>query len=294
MKKIGVVTDSHSGISQKLAEEMGITVIPMPFYVEDKCYYEEISLTRKEFFEKLKAGVKVSTSQPAPAEVTDVWDKLLKEYETIIYIPISSGLSGGCATAMLLAQEEPYKGKVFVVDNGRASTPQQCTIIDALELIKEGYSAAEIKEMLEKVKADLVIYVGLDTLENLKQGGRISATSAVLGTILNIKPIVKFDIGTLDVYKKCRGFAKAKKEMIAALKNDIETRFKEKYEKDEIYILAASSAEAEETEKWIKEIEEAFPGKKVLSGNLPMSLSCHIGYGGLGIGCSCKPDRIIK
>ena len=294
MKKIGVVTDSHSGISQKLAEEMGITVIPMPFYVEDKCYYEEVSLSREEFFEKLRAGVKVATSQPSPAEVTDVWDKLLEEYETLVYIPMSSGLSGGCATAMLLAQDEPYADRVFVVDNGRVSTPQQCTIIDALELIEEGYSAGEIKEMLEKAKGDLVIYIGVDTLENLKRGGRISATSAMLGTVLNIKPGLKFDIGTLDVYKKCRGFAKAKKEMIAALKNDIETKFKEKYEKDEIYILAASSAEEADTEKWVKEIEEAFPGKKVLSGNLSMSLSCHIGYGGLGIGCSCKPDRLKK
>lgn len=294
MKKIGIVTDSHSGISQKLAEQMGIYVIPMPFYVQDKCYYEEVSLTREEFFKKLRAGVKVATSQPAPSEVTDIWDKALKEYETIVYIPMSSGLSGGCATAILLSQYEPYLGKVFVVDNGRVSTPQQCTVIDALELAQEGYSAQEIKEMLEKAKADLVIYVGVDTLENLKRGGRVSAASAMLGTVLNIKPILKFDIGTLDVYKKCRGFSKAKKEMIIALKNDIETRFKEKYDKDEIYILAASSASDEETEKWIKEIEEAFPGKKVLSGNLSMSLSCHIGYGGLGIGCSCKPDRLKK
>lgn len=291
MKKIGVVTDSHSGITQEEAKHLGIYVLPMPFYFGEECYYEDVSLTREEFFRRLQAGEKVSTSQPAPTEVMEFWDKALTEYEQILYIPISSGLSGSCATAMAMAQDEPYEGKVFVVDNGRVSTPFHRSVLDALELIEEGYSANEIKEKLEEAKENMVIYVAVQTLENLKRGGRISATTALLGTMLNIKPVLKFDVGTLDMYKKCRGFAKAKKEMILAMKNDLHTTFREWYEKGEVYLLAASSATAEITKEWIAEIKEAFPELEVMCDDLSLGVSCHIGAGGLGIGCSCRPRR---
>ena len=298
MQPIGIVTDSHSGITHKMEKALGILVLPLPFYVGEECCYEGMagevidgekvpSITREDFFQQLAAGVSVSTSQPSPASVMEWWDKALKEYEKILYLPISSGLSGSCQTAMMLSREDEYDGKVFVVDNGRVSAPLHRSVLDALELIKDGYSAEEIKDKLEAARADMVIYVTVEDLGYLKRGGRISGAAASLGAVLNIKPILKFDVGTLDAYKKCRGMKKARAEMLEALKNDLETKFKEAYEKDEVHILAASSADAETTESWINEIKEYFPGKEVLYGDLPMGLTCHIGPGGLGIACSC-------
>lgn len=225
MKPIGVVTDSHSGISPEEAEQLGVKVLPMPFYVDNRCCYEGVTFTREEFLEKLKNGAKVSTSQPSPLEVMKFWDEALTEFEQIIYIPISSGLSGSCSTASMLASDEKYENKVFVVDNGRVSAPLRRSVLDALELIEKGYVAPWIKKMLESSRSDMVIYVGVETLENLKRGGRISAASAALGTVLNIKPVLKFDVSTLDVYQKCRGFNKARKVMIEAMKNDLNTKF---------------------------------------------------------------------
>lgn len=291
MKKIGVITDSHSGITQEQAEKLGIMVLPMPFYFDEQCYYEGVSLSREEFFQKLDSGSKVATSQPSPADVMKLWDDGLKKYEQIVYIPISSGLSGSCAAAMAMAQEEPYAEKVFVVDNGRVSTPLRRSVLDALELIEEGYTAEEIKEILEESRDKMVIYVGVETLEHLKRGGRISPATAALGTVLNIKPVLKFDVGTLDTYKKCHGSSRARKAMIEAMQHDLETTFREWQERGEVYLLAASSSSQEVTEEWLKEIEEAFPGMEIMCDNLSMGVSCHIGQGGLGIGCSCRPRR---
>lgn len=291
MNRIHIITDSHSSISQETAKKLGITVLPMPFSIDGDCYYEDITLTREEFFKKLASGSDISTSQPVPADVLALWDKALKEYDQVLYIPISSGLSGSCSTATALAMDEPYAGRVFVVDNGRVSTPLHRSILDALELIREGYSAGEIKKILENAKTDMVIYVGVQTLENLKRGGRLTPTAAALATILNIKPVLKFDIGALDTFKKCRGFAKAKRAMLDAMQQDLETRFKEPWEKGEVYLLAASSAGPEETEEWLEEIRQAFPGMDVMYDDLSLGVSCHIGYGGLGIGCSCRPRR---
>lgn len=291
MKKVGIVTDSHCGIDMEEAKRLGIMVLPMPFYIEGECYFENVDITRADFFDKLRNGADVSTSQPSPASVMEIWDKALTEYEEIIYMPISSGISGSCSSAAAMAEDAQYKGKVFVVDNGRVSTLLHRAVLDALELVEEGYSAFEIKEILEEAKDKMVIYVGVQTLEFLKKGGRISPAAAVLGTVLNIKPVLKFDIGTLDVFKKCRGFAKARKAMIEAAKHDMETTFKEWYDNNEIYLLAASSASKEVTEGWVKEIKEAFPNMEVMCDDLTLGLSCHIGYDGLGIGLSCRPKR---
>ena len=292
MKPIGVLTDSHSGLTKERGEELGVRVLSMPFYIEEECYYENVTLSREEFFARMRNGANVSTSQPSPAEVMKFWDEALKEYEKVIYIPISSGLSGSCATAMALAQDDPYEGRVFVVDNGRVSVPLLRSVLDALELIEEGYSAEQIKEILEEARARMIIYVGVETLENLKRGGRITPAAASLGTLLNIKPVLKFDVGNLDTYKKCRGFEKAKQAMIDAIKHDFENEFKEEYVRGEVYLLAASSADEETTAAWKKQIEEAFPGMEVLCDNLPLAISCHIGEGGLGIACSCRPKRV--
>ena len=292
MRAIGVVTDSHSGIGRKEAEELGIYVLPMPFYIDGQCYYENITLSREEFFEKLDSGADISTSQPSPADVMGLWDRALKEYEKILYIPISSGLSGSCATAAALAREEPYEGRVLVVDNGRVSTPLHRSVLDCLELIGEGYPAETIREILEEARDKMVIYVGVDTLEHLKKGGRITPAAALLGSVLNIKPVLKFDVGILDSFKKCRGLVKAKKVRIEAMKQDLATRFKEWRDRVEVYLLAATSSSDEETGQWVREIREAFPGLTVMCDDLSLGVSCHIGHGGLGIGCSCRPRRV--
>ncbi len=294
MKTVGIMTDSHSSIKPKEAQEKGIFVMPMPFYIDDECYYENVNLTQAEFFEKMKGKAKVSTSQPSPEAVMQMWDEALKQYDELVYIPISSGLSGSCSTASMLAQEDEYEGRVFVVDNGRVATPLHRSILDAIELIEQGCSAKEVKETLEKYREKTVVYVAVETLEYLKKGGRVSATSAMIGGLLNIKPILKFDVGSLEVFQKCRGFVKAKHAMIDAMKHDLETVFAEEYAAGEVYLLAATSAPKEVTESWVQEIRTAFPEMEVMCDDLSLGVACHIGPGGLGIGCSCKPKRIGK
>lgn len=294
MRTIGIVTDSHSGISQKLARQLEIEVIPMPFYFGDTCYYEDVSLSREEFFARLKNGADVSTSQPSPAAVLDAWKKALESYETILYIPISSGLSSSCETAMMLAGEDEFEGRVFVVDNGRVSTPMHQSVLDAIDLVEAGYSAAECREILERVKAKMNIYVAVSDLTYLRRGGRISGSTAAIGSLLNIKPILCFDIGKLESYKNCRGSKKARQTMIAAMRQDLETTFKEAYEAGEVRLLAATSADEKTTAAWLEEIREAFPGMEVYCDDLSFGVSCHIGPDGLGIGCSCRPKELYK
>lgn len=291
MNSILIATDSHSGLSQEAGKQLGVRVLPMPFYFGEDCYYEEVSLTREHFFERLNAGEKVSTSQPSPEAVMEFWREGLKEYESIVYVPMSSGLSGSCSTAMALAMDEEFEDKVFVVDNGRVSTPLVRSLMDALEMVEEGLSAARIKEVLEAGKENMSIYIAVETLEYLKQGGRISATTAALGTLLNIKPVLKLGVGLLETYKKSRGMKKAKKDMLDAIREDLETNFKEYYDKKEVYLLAATSADAETTAAWVEEIKAAFPGMDVLSGNLSLGICCHVGEGALGVGVSCRPKR---
>ncbi|MCI8836607.1 MAG: DegV family protein [Hungatella sp.] len=292
-KSVGVITDSHSGISQEEAEKLGILVLPMPFYIDGQCCYEDITLSREEFFQKLDSGAEITTSQPSPAEVMKLWDQGLDKFDEIVYMPISSGLSGSCATAAVLAREESYEGRVFVVDHGRVSTPLHRLVLDVLELIREGCGGEEIKDIVEASRENVEIYIGVDTLEHLKRGGRITPATALLGTVLNIKPVLKLDVGVLDSFKKCRGFLKAKKSMIEAMSHDMETRFKDAKDRGELYLLAASSASEEETREWVREIEEAFPGMEVMCDNLSLGVSCHTGQGALGIGCSGRLRRRV-
>lgn len=293
MYKIGIATDSHSGISKKEAELHGIHVLPMPFFMDEESLYDDSNLDREAFYERMKAGAKVSTTQPSPADVMHFWDELLAIYDKVVYIPISSGLSGSCTTACAMAQDAPYEGRVFVVDNGRVSVPQYRTVLDALELVKEGYDAEQIRTILEASRDKAIIYVGVESLEYLKRGGRLSATSVTVGTLLNIKPVLKFSVGQLDVHRKCRGFAKARKEMIEAMRNEFQTTFREEYERGEVYLMAASSADPRTTADWLSQIREAFPGMEVLCDDLALAVTCHIGPGGLGIACSCRPSRDV-
>ena len=218
MSRIGIITDSHSSITQDEADRLGIKILPMPFYIGGECYYEGKNITRNELMEKLINQEDISTSQPSPEEVMNLWDDVLEEYDNILYMPLSSGLSGSYSTAAMLAQEEKYKEKVYVVDHGRISTPLHQSILDALEMIEEGLSASEIKLKLEQAKQKMAIFIAVDDLKYLRRGGRISSGAAVAGQILNIKPILSLDIGILELYKKCRGLQKAKKTMIEDIK----------------------------------------------------------------------------
>lgn len=291
MKPVGIITDSHSGISQSEAERLGIYVVPMPFFLKDTCYYEGVSMSREEFFEHLMAGEEVHTSQPSPEDVMKTWNLALEEYEELVYIPMSSGLSGSCSTAQVLASEDEFDGKVYVVDNGRVSVPLHRSVLDALELVEEGYSAVQIKEILEASRDAQMIYIAVETLENLKRGGRVTAATAALATILNIKPVLKLQTGVLESSRKCRGMKKARKEMIDMIRHDMEVTFGDYDKNHEIYLMCASSADEETSQSWVKEIQESFPDMEIFYEPLTFGLSCHVGPGGLGIAISCRPRR---
>lgn len=290
MKKIGIVTDSHSSISPAEANMRGIHVLPMPFDIDGQDYFEGVNITRQQFFGYQRAGARIGTSQPAPAAVMELWDKLLTEYESLLYMPISSGLSHSCQTAIALAEEEPYAGRVFVVDNGRVGTPLHRSVLDAIELVEKGLSAAECKAALEAARDDLVIYIAVETLEYLKRGGRVSSTAAAVGTMLNIKPILHLATGKLESYKKARGMHKACEAMLESIRSDLAIRFQEAHARGDVHLLAAGSADAVTTAKWLKQIEAAFPGMPILYDDLSMGVSCHTGEGALGIGLSVRPQ----
>lgn len=291
MKKVGIMTDSHSGISQEEANQLGIKVLSMPFYVDGQTYYEGVDLSKEAFLEKLHEGADVATSQSSPQDVMDMWDEMLKEYDEILYIPLSSGLSGACATAQAMAREEEYEGRVFVVDCGRVSAVLHRTILDVIELVNDGCSAGEIQEILENTKDRMIIYIGLTSLENLKKGGRINPAVATVASVLNIKPVMKLGVEKLDIFQKCRGVKKMKHTLIEAMKTELETNFKEEFEASEVHLLAASSALKETANEWVDEIKEAFPGMDVMYDDLSFGIACHTGPEALGIGCVCKVKR---
>ena len=286
MGKIAIVTDSNSGITQEQAKKMGVHVIPMPFYINETMYLEGVTLTQEEFYERLKNDEPISTSQPSPAEVCGLWDMLLKENDEIVHIPMSSGLSNSCETAMGLARD--YDGKVQVVDNQRISVTQYQSVVDALALRDAGKSAAEIKEVLEAEKLESSIYITLETLKYLKKGGRITPAAAAIGTVLNLKPVLQIQGEKLDAYTKVRGKKQAKRAMLKAAQEDMRERFAE-YEKEGLMCIeSAYTGNPEEAEEFKKEIEAAFPGHEVRMAPLSLSIACHIGYGALAIGCTKK------
>ena len=286
MGKIAIVTDSNSGITQEQAKKMGVHVIPMPFYINETLYLEGVTLTQEEFYERLKNDEPISTSQPSPAEVCGLWDMLLKENDEIVHIPMSSGLSNSCETAMGLARD--YDGKVQVVDNQRISVTQYQSVADALALREAGKSAAEIKEVLEAEKLESSIYITLETLKYLKKGGRITPAAAAIGTVLNLKPVLQIQGEKLDAYAKVRGKKQAKRAMLKAAQEDMQERFAEYKKEGLMCIEGAYTGNPEEAEEFKKEIEAAFPGHEVRMAPLSLSIACHIGYGALAIGCTKK------
>ena len=284
MGKIAVVTDSNSGITQEKGKELGVHVIPMPFYIDGELFLEDITLTQEAFYEKLGTVCEISTSQPAPGEVMEFWDKLLKEYDEIVHIPMSSGLSSTCETAIMLSKD--YDGKVEVVNNQRISVTQKTSVLDAVRLAKAGKSALEIKESLEAEKLESSIYITVDTLKYLKKGGRITPAAAAIGTVLNLKPVLQIQGEKLDAFAKVRGWKQAKKTMLDAMEKDLLHRFGGK----KMSLLAAYTCSAEEAKSWKEELEDRFPNYTIDMDPLSLSVACHIGPGALAVACAKEVD----
>ena len=281
MSRIAIVTDSNSGISQKKAEEMGIHVLPMPFLIDGKEYLDGIDLFPKEFYEYLAKDADVSTSQPSPESVMALWDRLLKEYDEIVHIPMSSGLSGSCQTARMLAED--YDGKVEVVNNQRISITQVSSVLDAQNLAEAGKSAAEIRAVLEEEALKASIYITLTTLKYLKKGGRITPAAAALGTMLRLKPVLQIQGEKLDAFSKVRTMSAAKRVMLDAIRNDLEKRFAGCSMRIDVAHTNNETAALE----FKKEIQAEFPGYPVmLVDELSLSVACHLGDGALAVACT--------
>lgn len=283
MQKVAIVTDSNSGIRQAEGKELGIFVLPMPFTIDGKEYFEDINLTQEEFYQMLGDGADIFTSQPAVGDLLDFWDKILEDYDEIVHIPMSSGLSGSCQTAMSMAED--YDGKVQVVNNQRISVTQKQSVLEAKAFAEAGKTAAEIKKILEDTKLEASIYVMVDTLKYLKKGGRVTAAGAAIGTVLNLKPVLQIQGEKLDAYAKVRGTKAAKKTMLEAVKKDMETRFAEALAAKELSLYVVHTQNEEAALAFAEEVRGLYPDLKVEIDHLSLSVSCHIGPGALAIAC---------
>ncbi|MFR5633573.1 MAG: DegV family protein [Monoglobales bacterium] len=286
--KVAVVTDSNSGITQSKAKELGISVIPMPFMINEETFEEDINLTQEQFYEKLVEGAEISTSQPSPETVMNLWSELLKTYDEIVHIPMSSALSSSCQTAMMLAED--FDGRVFVVDNQRISVTQYQSALDAMELARVGLSGAQIKEILEREARESSIYIMVDTLKYLKKGGRITPAAAALGTLLRIKPVLQIQGGKLDSFSKARTVKQAKTTMLSAIAKDLEERFDDP-KAEKCWMEIAYSCEKEIAEEFQQEIRQQFSQvQQIHMDPLSLSVACHIGPGALAVAITKKID----
>ena len=284
MSKTAIVTDSNSGITQSRGKKLGIYVLPMPFFIDGELFLEDISLTQEQFYERLGADSDISTSQPSPGDVMELWEKLLKEYDEIVHIPMSSGLSNSCDTAVSIAEE--YGGRVQVVNNQRISVTQEQSVYDAMTLRDRGMSAREIREVLEREKFQSSIYITVDTLKYLKKGGRVPPAAAAVGTVLNLKPVLQIQGEKLDAFAKVRGWKAAKRTMLNAIEKDLTGRFADV--KDDMVLGMAYTCSSEEAQEWKQEITERFPGYEIVEGPLSLSVACHIGPGAMAVTCMKK------
>ncbi len=289
MSNVAIVTDSNSGITQAAAREMGIFVLPMPFMINEETFFEDIDLTQEEFYEKLASQANIGTSQPSPESVMKLWDSILADYDEIVHIPMSSGLSGSCQSAMILAGD--YQGRVEVVNNQRVSVTQRQSCLDAKLLASRGMNAKEIREFLEADKFNSSIYIMLDTLYYLKKGGRITPAAAAIGTMLRLKPVLQIQGDKLDAFAKARTANQGRSIMINAIKNDIVNRFGGMTEDKHIWLQVAYTANREAAESFSREILEHFPGYDIHIDPLSLSVACHIGPGALAFAC-CKKIEV--
>lgn len=289
--KTAIVTDSSSGITQALAKELGVYVVPMPFYINDETFYEDVNLTQEEFYEKLKSDADVATSQPIVGELLDFWNKVLEENDEMVYIPLSSGLSMSCSTAISMAKEKDYEGKVFVVDNQRVSVTLRESVYDAVKMKNQGKSASEIQQYLTETRKDSGIYIMVDTMKYLKKGGRVTPAAAAIGSLLKLRPVLQIQGDKLDKYALARTLNKAKEAMIDAIKSDLYGRFYDYTKKGEMVLSFAHTENFEEIEKFKEEVCKVFPEIPVhFTDPLPLTISCHIGPGALAV----TATRMIK
>ena len=291
MSKVCIITDSNSGITQSESKELGIVVIPMPFYINEVQHFEDIDMTQEEFYEALMdEKTEVSTSQPSPDTIMQTWRENLEEYDEIVHIPMSSGISSSCATAMMLAQEEEFEGKVFVVDNQRISVTQRRSVQQAKELAERGYSAKEIHDILFRDKFQSSIYIMVNTLKYLRKGGRLTPAVAAIGTVLRIKPVLQIQGEKLDSYAKVKTLKQAKTTMLKAIRSDFEKRFSD----EEMEIDIAYKYDKAEADKFKEEILREYPNAKVYMDPLSLSVSCHIGPGALAVALSNVPKELCE
>ena len=291
MGRVVILTDSSSGIRQAEAQQLGISVLPMPFFINGETLFEDINLTQDTFYEHLTDGAEISTSMPAVGDLTDRWDELLKEYDEIVYIPLSSGLSSSCETATALSSDEEYEGKVFVVNNQRISVTQKQSVFDAIRLSESGKSGKEIKDILEDAKFQSSIYIMVDTHYYLKKGGRITPAAAALGTLLKLKPVLQIQGEKLDACAKARTTSQGKTMMINAIKKDINERFGGMTEDKHIWLQIAYTHDRAAAEQFRTEVEAEFPGYDIHIDPLSLSVACHIGPGSLALAC-CKKINV--
>lgn len=290
MKKVLIITDSNSGITQREANQLGIKVVPMPFVINGEEYFEEISLSQESFYELLKnPDISIATSQPSSYYIQDLWNESLKEYETIVHIPMSSGLSSSCQTAINLSHTDEFEGKVFVVDNQRISITLKEAVYEAVELAKLGKSASEISDYLTKTKFVSSIYIMVDTLKYLKRGGRVTPAAALLGSMLRIKPVLQIRGYKLDAFYKALNMKQAKMKMIEQIKLDLNGEFAEYYKQGKMVISLAHTQNFEEIKKFKEEVKKAIPDVEIrFVDPLSLSVSCHIGPGAIAVACHIK------
>lgn len=285
MSGIAVMTDSNCGIMPEEGRKLNIHVLPMPVIIDGRTYFEGVNITADDFYKKQAAGAEITTSQPSPGDVTAMWDNLLKDHDQVIFIPMSSGLSNTCQTAIMLADDEAYRGRVFVINNHRISVTQLQSVYDARALAEEGKTAEEIKEILEKEALDASIYIAVDTLEYLKKGGRITPAAAAVGTVLRLKPVLTIQGGKLDSHAKTRGMKSAFRTMLQAVKDDISSRFSHLKEEGVLKVgIANTPMDEGSLEAFRSEMQKNFPDMELIYSPLTMSIGTHIGTGGLGIG----------
>lgn len=289
MSRVAVATDSNSGITQEEAKRLGVTILPMPFYIDGQLYLEGVDLSSEEFYEKLTSSRDISTSMPAVGDVMDCWNRLLKDYEEVVYIPMSSGLSSSCLTARNFAEEEEYQGKVFVVDNHRISVTLKLSVIEAKKMADAGKSADQIRRVLEKTAHESSIYITLDTLEYLKRGGRLTPAAAMIGTLLHIKPVLQIQGEKLDTFAKARTIKQAKQIMLDAVASDLRNRFAGLPMSD-ITISMAHIQSREEADLFRQEARALWPDQEIIIDPLPSSIACHLGPGALAITCTRNLD----
>lgn len=285
--RVAVVTDSNSGITQSEAKELGIRVVPMPFMIDGETYEEDINFSQEQFYRRQEEGADITTSQPSPETVMGIWDELLKEYDEIVHIPMSSALSGSCQTAVMLAMD--YDGKVQVVNNQRISVTQRRSVQDALEMAVAGLSAERIKEILEETKLDSSIYLVVDTLKYLKKGGRITPAAAALGTLLKIKPVLQIQGGKLDAFAKVRTVKQGKSTMMSAMAHDLEQRFDDK-NCENMWLYVVHSCNGAAAQEMVEELQQVYPAALIETADLSLSVACHTGPGVLAIACVKKME----